>query len=147
MTELINTLTSCMTEKFIMLTSSVPPKDSLWLGNTVTFATKVARKLSTCVQEDLVCEVVNQIARIVLFILRAVINQVEEQASSVKLAVLSLVTKLSGQLYSNDTLLFVFEMLIVTRYNTTSLHCNLPLLKERVLCCSKYIDHASQEVH
>ena len=37
-------------------------------------------------------------------------------------------------------------MLIVHRYNTTSLHCKSPLLKETVLC-SQYFDHASQEVH
>ena len=37
-------------------------------------------------------------------------------------------------------------MLIVLRYNTTSLHCKSPLLKETVLC-SQYFDHASQEVH
>ena len=78
-----------MTEQITILTSSVIPKDFLWLAITVTFATKVVRISNTCVQEVVVCFVVNQNARIVLVILRALNNQVGEQASSVKLAVLS----------------------------------------------------------
>ena len=72
-----------------MLTSPVPPKDFLWLGITVTFAKKVVRISNTCVQEVVVRFVVSQNARIVLVILRALNNQVGEQASSVILAVLS----------------------------------------------------------
>ena len=77
-----------MTEQITILTSSVLPKDFLWLAITVTFAKKVVRISNTCVQEVVVC-FVNQNARIVLVILRALNNQVGEQASSVKLAVLS----------------------------------------------------------
>ena len=75
-----------MTEQITMLTSSAPPKDFLWLGITVTFAKKVVR---ICVQEVVDCFIVSQNARIVMVILRALNNQVGEQASSVKLAVLS----------------------------------------------------------
>ena len=85
----INILISCMTVQITMLTSSVPLKDFLWLGITVTFAKKVVRISNTCVQEVVVCFVVSQNARIVLVILRALNNQVGQQSLSVILAVLS----------------------------------------------------------
>ena len=78
-----------MTEQITMLTSSVPPKDFLWLGINVTFASKNDQISNTCLQEVVVCFVVNQNARNVLVILRALNNQVGEHTSSEKLAVFS----------------------------------------------------------
>ena len=89
LTEKINIVTSCLIEKLTMLTLSALPKASSWLGITVTFATKFVRVLNTCVQEDATYFVVNQSSGIALATLRALMYQVEEQASNEKILVLS----------------------------------------------------------
>ena len=129
-----------------MLTSSVPLKDFLWLGITVTFAKKVVRISNTCVQEVVVCFVVSQNARIVLVILRALKNQVGQQASSVILAVLS-----SGHKTVWTTILKPDFVLCISNAHRAPVQyhsiANHRCSKKRCSICSQYFDHSSQEVH